>query len=357
MLVIAAAGCQNKSQESGTQFDRYIKNLRVFDTDISYIKDEAASFYGPLRVVRDGFGHVSVVDYTDWTVHLINPEGELIDQVGGKGRGPGEFEVINDLSLGCDNELFVVDKKLSKVAEYRITKDSLIHIKDAILPSYSPLSIQSFYSCDSVGRFGVFKNFKKNIDDYNSFSLYELSDDFKLGKKIADLKQPETLESEGLLNENPIGFRGYWDFKEENFFYTHSNSLTVKIINLKSNKREQIKALDIPPNKMTKEERERFIQHLRISFSSVPGLKEEIETRENLPFYYSYVANKEFSYFADSGIGSETGIILRFNHETQKLSTFTVPGIFQLQDVRGNYLYGIQNQDGNNQVVTITLSD
>ncbi|MAO66431.1 MAG: hypothetical protein CL666_15680 [Balneola sp.] len=359
LLTFLIFGCSsNEEIESNHDFYNYLQRLKALNIESTTVfDDENLSFNTPLRSLVDEDGNLIVVNHTDWTLHYVKENGELIDKKGGLGRGPGEFIGINDLTLGCDNTLFALDKRLQKLSSYSFKENRLEHLGDKLLPNYSPLSMQSFYDCGNKGKFGIFKLFLSSDDNFNSLTVYKLNDSLQLKEKVIELTSDEMIKTGNEVKDNAIGFKNYWHFKEDKLYYTYSDSLDVNILELTDSKRQSISAQKVPTFEFSEQLRSEFKEYFGPNISAMDGLENEIENRQVLPFFYSYTANDKFSFFTISNLGSKPGIILRLNHETQELKTIDSPSIFQLFDVHENKLFGIQNVDGDQSLVRITLSE
>ncbi len=55
--------------------------------------DENYMFNYPVNVDSDSEGNIYVLDYRDCVIKKYGPDGEFIKIIGGKGQGPGEFEL------------------------------------------------------------------------------------------------------------------------------------------------------------------------------------------------------------------------------------------------------------------------
>lgn len=358
-LTFLIIGCtSNQEDKYDHDFYNYLYSIETLDIESTTVfDDESLSFNSPLRIVVDKDGNLIVVNHADWTLHYLKENGELIDKKGGLGRGPGEFLGVNDLTLGCDNTLFALDKRLQKISTYSFKENELEHLGDELLPNYSPLSMQSFYDCGNKGKFGVFKVFHSSDDNFNSLTVYELDDSLHLKDKVIEFTPDEIMKAGGEVIDNTIGFKNYWHFKDDKLFYTYSDSLDVHILELSDSKRHSISAPEVPAFEFDEQLKSEFLDFFGPSISIMDGLENEIENRQVLPFFYSYIANDKFSFFTISNLGSKPGIILRLNHETQEFRKIDSPVIFQLFDVHENKLYGIQNVDGAQSLVRITLSE
>lgn len=95
---------------------------------------EGEELFGPLHLKLGTDGRVFVVDYGDTTVKEFS-QRKLVRTYGrGKGQGPGEFGVINDLALGPDGSLWVADHANGRITVF----DSHGAVKETLRPELRP---------------------------------------------------------------------------------------------------------------------------------------------------------------------------------------------------------------------------
>jgi hypothetical protein len=66
-----------------------------------------------------GNGDVLLNDYSQAIILKMSSEGELIEQVAGEGRGPGEIQDASELNTDPDGNLVIYDQLNNKVVRYR----------------------------------------------------------------------------------------------------------------------------------------------------------------------------------------------------------------------------------------------
>jgi hypothetical protein len=71
---------------------------------------DAGDLLNPLILRTDGSDHAYVVDYGDFTVKKVSPEGRIVGTFGkGRGQGPGELNNPTDLAIAPNGEVWVCD--------------------------------------------------------------------------------------------------------------------------------------------------------------------------------------------------------------------------------------------------------
>ncbi len=99
--------------------DRF--SLEWFDETVS-----SYSWFGSIEI--DNSGRVFIADDKATKIHVFDPDGNYLQSIGGKGRGPGEFQSITDTQVGVrENELYVFDLREFRTTTYSL--DSLQVIK------------------------------------------------------------------------------------------------------------------------------------------------------------------------------------------------------------------------------------
>ena len=67
---------------------------------------------GPIEV--DAQGYMYIMDVGDMTIKRFDPNGHYVAAYGGRGEGPGEFNIFSDMGFVGDSILYVViDRILS----------------------------------------------------------------------------------------------------------------------------------------------------------------------------------------------------------------------------------------------------
>lgn len=73
----------------------------------------------PLILRTDGADHAFVVDYGDFTIKKVSPEGRIVGTFGkGRGQGPGELNNPTDLAIAANGEVWVCDPPNGSVTAF-----------------------------------------------------------------------------------------------------------------------------------------------------------------------------------------------------------------------------------------------
>ena len=97
-LLVLCTGCtdnhkKGKSTANKTQTIQSTDNKFNEIENVDYIENSI------FRLQVSDNGNIVFVDDKKWKIFLIDKEGFVLDSTGGKGRGPGEFAVINTIRL------------------------------------------------------------------------------------------------------------------------------------------------------------------------------------------------------------------------------------------------------------------
>ncbi len=92
--MLAAGSCTNGgASASGSDLDAIPRLAMEEDARIGSMDDPDYGFTGIAGVDVDRDGNVYVFESTDMQIRVYSPEGRLIRRLGGRGEGPGEFQM------------------------------------------------------------------------------------------------------------------------------------------------------------------------------------------------------------------------------------------------------------------------
>ncbi len=112
LILSFAIACQSEKEESSAYETTTLVDYKVM---IDYA-DQKLLQPGQL-VISEEPERIVVADNGDNLLKLFNPEGELIDEFGTEGSGPGEFMAINSLHYFKD-ALYAYDEGLSRFSKF-----------------------------------------------------------------------------------------------------------------------------------------------------------------------------------------------------------------------------------------------
>lgn len=238
VFLFVSVSCSSEPEAGKSEYAKFIANVESIaiaeSIRIPY-EDSQADF--PLNLTSDG-EHVVVVNAKTWKLYLMNTNGIFLDSAGGKGPGPGEFNVINRVHIGSDNQLYVYDGASKMVSVYSILNETLQLEGEMVLPANDlGLSMKSLYKTES-GYLGVFLQLFGTPDDKKKpFYLYSLAEDLELQERVFELPGNDFFISERPFkrkSQNYFGDETMWGMAGGQLFYTVNSSPSVTSVNLQN---------------------------------------------------------------------------------------------------------------------------
>ena len=119
VCICVIAACFVKASNGQAGFGN-ANNPRVELVELFRVGDENSLdniLFGSIEgIAVNSAGELFVADRGEQAVFVISESGRLVDRLGGKGEGPGEFESIDDLYIGPGDSIYVHDFR-----RYRLT--------------------------------------------------------------------------------------------------------------------------------------------------------------------------------------------------------------------------------------------
>jgi len=78
-------------------------------------------------IAVDASERVLIADWDHKTIHLLSKDGKYLTNLGGEGKGPGEFQYLSSARV-IKNQLYVVDKILERATIFSLDSLSYSHI-------------------------------------------------------------------------------------------------------------------------------------------------------------------------------------------------------------------------------------
>jgi hypothetical protein len=339
-----------------------LKQIEKFN----YLDAENDHVINPHSMVIDRWGQMIIVDHTVWNINLFSEDGKYRTTVGGEGRGPGEYSGINFMSLSDDNSLYVLDKSLQRVTSYQVKKGNLELLETFQLPNYMPLTMEYFYKSPSLGYVGIFRNFERvlNKEGMNdTFKLYNLNDNFNTEEIITEFPGNETLKVDSFTDDNYFGITTNMQFSpvEDAIFYSQTDELVYHGYFLNSNKEVSGQATDYPDYQVTEFENEYISETKEFLFDMYPKIREDFESRRQLPYFSSMYITNENIFWGVFYSGWDVLHILGMNRQTEELFTIKIPSVydesngFVIFGAYENNVYGIEYSDVGSSIFIVEL--
>ncbi|TYP95567.1 6-bladed beta-propeller protein [Fodinibius salinus] len=109
--------CSNTSPSGNSSTDAEIVELKKYETIVSY-KEHKLSNPQIIRINNNN-SHLFIYDAAELTVFEFNNKGDIINEYGKQGRGPGEFLNVNNIFLTNDY-LYVIDPLQFRITRFKI---------------------------------------------------------------------------------------------------------------------------------------------------------------------------------------------------------------------------------------------
>ena len=138
VFAVLFLSCTKKEESASYRIDmvdgtKVVRNFKR-DTDsairnVSFLEDLAIGveegnedymFANPVSIEADKRGNIYVLDSRDCVIKKFGPQGNFINQFGGKGQGPGEFERPNNLMISPQDKIFARDTRLNKIEGFSL---------------------------------------------------------------------------------------------------------------------------------------------------------------------------------------------------------------------------------------------
>lgn len=90
----------------------------------------------------DPDGNIYVMDWGDVDIKVFSPEGRLIRTIGGRGQGPGEFDIPASFKISHDNKIFLLSGRQYRISVLTLTGE---YISGFTVDGYPPdIDVDSF---------------------------------------------------------------------------------------------------------------------------------------------------------------------------------------------------------------------
>jgi len=343
ILFLIFAGCST-GEEHGELADKVFWKDFENDPEVSEIMTvdtlSTGAWVSPTKAILTDDNHMIVADNGTKTLLKYNLNGELVGRTGGGGRGPGEFELINDLKVDDDSLLYVLDLGLSRVSVFNL-HNGFSYQKTITLEMNSDLFLKEIYFT-KMGEFGVFIGTTDRRTGDKKHYLYRLNDTFSPDSLLFEYEENEQMELQpGLFAEKFLGERMYWDLAGEYFYVVSSHALYIRRLHINSGKIDEWKLAKSGGRKATDQDRKYLSERYAPLLELGDEYSKAISDVKRLPVIKDFSVQDQrlfFTLFNTNNSQSEvltTDLDLRNSHLLRNL-----PPFFATQFKRNNQLYG-----------------
>tara|TARA_R110002124_G_scaffold134495_4_gene297280 strand:- start:16421 stop:17584 length:1164 start_codon:yes stop_codon:yes gene_type:complete len=360
--IILAAGCNKSDQTENSKFEQFVNNLPAKKFSLTQINNEEAGIPSVNRIVVTPDKKIVVADFSTWSIHLLDKNGELLDSKGGEGRGPYEFLGINGFKLyKSTNIIQVYDGKLSRVTFFEILGDSLKPLKMSSFKTY-----QDDYHLIDLYKFN--KNFyglfelNTNITDVSreqNLRLFSLDENFNITDLLISYAGDEEVKMDlggnTFMVENPFGFNTWWEFQDSTFIISNSENLDFTFYNLNNNTKKVHSYNSVPALENQNQVALSFIKENypeMISFNS--NFEKNLLERKQLPYFINFGVNEDDIIVLLRNYDNVNKELLILSRKEKSIHKIEIPPDFFMHGVIGKVIYGVQ-QDEKNNIDYITM--
>lgn len=357
-LLIFICGCNNSNSNSTIEFTEIETNfnkLTVSELGIDVIN----------KIAIDSSGNVIIVNSLDWSLNLIDEKNNLLDTFGRIGNGPGEFSLINSVSVDKKtNELLVFDTRSKRVTICKIDEEKFKLTDTFTLPNYENLSMADIMRFKD-GYIGVFVSFSEYVTSINNketpinnFYFHYLDKNFEIGDRFLEVSGHELIKNNTDYIDNPFGRRTYWYWTEPILYYSSSDSLTFSRLDLEKQITQVFSYDSLSKTKIDKELIAYLLKEKESLFRFIPKLNDYLESKSEIEsYFYTFITDKKFIYIGLNNYSNDEGSILQYNTETNRMKLISIPANFYLQDVFKNKLFGILKDSNEDFLLILNMEN
>jgi hypothetical protein len=351
--------CSNSPDVGDPSVDPFIENVRS-STDELEIEQQSLidnpSLFNPLLILAiDQTDYIVTADYADKSIKVIDRTGTLLSETGGEGRGPGEYALINQLELGPDGVIYLLDKRLNRIHSYTLNEET----GGLTLGETTPYKHEANNNISSLhvtefGRFAVFSRLTNYETWENSFYLYRLDDNYQPADLLLELpgndKIPVREDGMGKM-DNFLGSMTLWDLDGKWFYYTTSKETDMYAYNLMTGEQDTLTAINFEERTNSDAQREYLKTTYDRLIESSPSVETAINETETLPYFDSLTAHDGKLILRLFDAGSDTGLLIHYNTDTDEVSHIKVPTYYLRISYSGNALFGWYERESGERVI------
>ncbi len=286
--------------------------------------------------------YIVISDNTQHSFSLLSESGELLDRTGRYGRGPGEFEAINEIQIGPDGLLYVLDLLLMRMTSFKV--DEHFEYVNSYSSNHSnEFHLKSIINSES-GLFGIFNRVTSPFNDNSQFQLYSMNDDLTMNEYLFEIPGNEKIELQsGIFTDHLAGLTTFWGVKDDQLYYVSSHDFTIHEFNLGTGDQGSISFLEHVP-----EDRPMTPTHLSIleeRFEPIlrrdPSYAKALQNIDRLPFIRQLTIHENYFLFTILKLDSTSGVVLVYDSESEEVWYISTPRYFTPFAIHDSRLIGI----------------
>lgn len=351
LLFVLLVSCTKTSEEAviNTTEDPFVHEIEETFPEVKNISEsdfDSGFTYFPHRIAVDANGRLVVVEGRTWRVYLADETGSLLAEAGGRGRGPGEFLVVNDLYISEDNRLYILDRTLMRITLFDIEEHDLVYRQTINLDLTTDLQLQEIFAWQQQW-FGVFRPSKDRRTGEQRVLLYKLDENFHPEEHLLDMPGVEQMQLDsGAFTDHVLGVTTHWDVQNEWFYFARSDRFTVEKLNLLTRERKSVSFLESATRPHHAFAKAFFEERMGDNvFLMYPKIREKMNEQETLPLFSDLAVHDGKIWFTLFYTGTENGHAIIADPASGEVSWVALPPALDQLTVYGNTLYAIDYVD------------
>jgi hypothetical protein len=315
-------------------------------------------------------GNLVVQNYPDHQLYEYSPDGELINVIGRKGRGPGEFIETYMSFLSYNDSLHVYDFNNSRHQVMTKNNDGKWQAyRERVFRKIRPDGMveqvpeKVIYKSNS-GYYGIFRIFPRSQDTLSAHYAYvtNLNNNFEHSGEVSRLRFEEDLaihrghNSSQTVHNNQRFYKAFYNFEHESNQVILVRNNSNEIISIDSSNNESVIG-DLPYEQFQIQEDELNKSLVDVNYF-YSGMKEIIQEKilKHEPYYWNVILNNDLLWInlARSDTSKPNWIITTLDGKV--INSFIGPEDIISVKIQGNKLYGsIIDADGRAFLVGYSL--
>jgi hypothetical protein len=345
ILIISCTTKDSQERLGDPFFDRITADLPEIQVNgITTVIPDDPAIVDPFKMVVDHYGRIIMAETASFHITMLNTEGKVTSRVGGIGAGPGEFRVINDLSIGFDNKVYVFDKGLQRVTIFSIVGDDLILDRILTVDGRDTYRLENLIVTEA-GWFGLYKKADARATGDHRLRLYSV-DDLMIRKEELLLLPGETEKKLSDRYENFLGINTLFAVYKTGFYYISSHSAELMRFDLKKRTTSGIKLLQNDNRENHLLAQEYMGRRMRSIIGAIPDFAVMIEKTEKLPLFSHISRGDNHIVLSTRYFGGNDGILVHYDLVNGVTEFSKVPPHLAIFGLLDRTLYGINFEDG-----------
>lgn len=359
IIFLFFAGCSipEENGEYGQQvFWKDFENRSEIAEIISVDTLSSGAWISPTKAILTDDNHIIFADNGTQSLLKYSLNGELIARTGGRGRGPGEFELLNDLKVVGDKQLYALDLGLGRVSIFNV-QDSLTYQRSINMEKSTDLFLKEIFFTE-IGKIGVYIGTVDRRTGEKRHFVYRLNDSFSPDSLLFEFDGNEQIEfQQGIYIDKLLGEMMYWDQAGEYFYVVSSHDWRIQRFHLRSRQLDEWNLLESGLREATEQDKAFLFDR----FSPLIAVSEEyrkvITEASTLPVIRGFSIEGNRLLFTLFNTNHSESVLLTADLELQnKLTIRKLPPFFSTLFSKNNQLFGFDYaEEGHRPLLVLSV--